>query len=82
MATKGRWATMIQSAIVAKVRQESAQRVSRAGRTSSTQQNRATLAKALANIPATQAPRASGPKPVPSSAATNKARLAAILSDD
>jgi len=73
---------MMQAAIGAKVRQEGARRATRAGHTSSTQQNKETLAKALANIPAGQAPRASSPKPIPLSAAANKARLANILADD
>ncbi|KQV50058.1 hypothetical protein ASC93_11090 [Massilia sp. Root335] len=44
--------------------------------------NRATLAKVLADTPATQTPRATNSKSTPSSTAANKARLAAILADD
>jgi len=83
MATKGRWAVMMQTAIAAKVRQEGALRTPRARHTSSTtRQNKVALAKALANIPASSAPRASNSKSVPSNTAANKARLAAVLADD
>jgi len=82
MATKGRWAVMMQTAIAAKVRQEGAQRTPRASHTSSAQKNKETLAKALANMPASRESRATSPKPVPLNTAANMARLAAILADD
>lgn len=84
-AAAGRGATMIQAAIIAKMKQEATRRqqggVGQRGNQGTLARNKAALAAALAGIPVTRAPRANAPKATPASTATNKARLAALLDD-
>lgn len=88
VATKGRWAAMYSGALLASISAQAKQGALAAPRAAGSAngkaalaKNRDALAKALANIPADTAPRASGTRATPANSTSNRARLDALLAD-
>lgn len=83
---KGRWGTIMQAAVSAKMRQESVSAAPHAAGSSNgkaaSAKNKAALAAAVANTLANKAPCASGARTAPANSVTNRAMLATLLADN